>query len=248
MTPYILLLFHLLNPDNFKMVITDRVIDTAIGSAIAFIANIFLFPSWEHEQINEYLLKMITDGLKYFDDVTAPFLNKQRSATEYKLSRKNAFVALANLSDGFNRMLSEPKSKQKNIRDLHQIVVSSHLLTSHIATLSYYNQPIAQKSYLEDFSGPVNAIKIKLENTIAILSSNFKDKNRLEDELPWRLFNSKVSTLIETRKKELQSGILESETRKELSAVKPIADQFNFIINIATVLEKLTAALEFTQG
>ncbi|HXB42792.1 MAG TPA: FUSC family membrane protein [Puia sp.] len=248
MTPYILLLFHLLNPDNFKIVITDRLIDTAIGSAIAFLANIFLFPSWEHEQINEYLLKMISDGLKYFDDVTAPLVNEQRSPTEYKLSRKNAFVALANLSDGFNRMLSEPKSKQKNIRDLHQIVVSSHMLTSHIATLSYYNQPIAQKRYLHDFSGPVNAIKVKLENVIAILSSHSDDKNRFEDSAPWRLFNITVNTLIETRKKELQNGILESETRRELSAVKPIADQFNFIMNIATVLEKLSVALEHTPG
>jgi len=66
MTPYILLLFHLLNPNNFRTVISDRIIDTVIGSSIAFIANIFLLPFWEHEQITDYMLKMITDSLQYF--------------------------------------------------------------------------------------------------------------------------------------------------------------------------------------
>ena len=113
MTPYILLLFHLLNANNFKTVVTDRIIDTAIGSAIAFIANIFLLPVWEHEQVTDYMIKMIEDNLKYFLDVASLFWGKAISVNQYKLSRKNAFVSLANLSDAFNRMLSEPKNKQK---------------------------------------------------------------------------------------------------------------------------------------
>lgn len=246
MTPYILLLFHLLNPDNFKMVITDRITDTAIGSVIAFIANIFLFPSWEHEQINDYILNMLRDALEYFNDAVGYFLNTPISATEYKLSRKNTFVSLANLSDAFNRMLSEPKNKQKNIRDLHQLVVSSHMLTSHIATLSYYTQPAEKKKYLYDFSPAINAIKIKLKNAIAFLSGNHKKLGMAIDENAWRLFNNKISELTEKRKKELQQGIIESETKKELSALKPIADQFNFIMNIAISLEKLSASLQIS--
>jgi hypothetical protein len=52
--------------------------------------------------------------------------------------------------------------------------------------------------------------------------------------------------LTEKRKKELQQGTLESETKKELSALKPIADQFNFIMNIAISLEKLSASLQIS--
>ena len=246
MTPYILLLFHLLNPDNFKMVITDRIIDTAIGSAIAFIANIFLFPSWEHEQINDYILNTITHALQYFNDAVAYFLSKPISATEYKLSRKNTFVSLANLSDAFNRMLSEPKNKQKNIRSLHQLVVCCHMLTSHIATLSYYTNSPEEKKYWHDFSGAINSIKIRLHNAIAILAVNRKNETTIVDESAWRLFNNKISDLTEKRKKELQQGTLESETKKELSALKPIADQFNFIMNIAISLEKLSASLQIS--
>jgi uncharacterized membrane protein YccC len=48
MTPYILVLFHLLNNANFQSIITDRVIDTVIGFVIAFIANLLILPAWEH--------------------------------------------------------------------------------------------------------------------------------------------------------------------------------------------------------
>ena len=240
MTPYILLLFFLLNPINFRMVMTDRIIDTIIASVIAFIANIFLFPSWEHEQINDYMTKMIEANLNYFDDVATSFLKKTTTVTEYKLSRKNAFVALANLTDAFNRMLSEPKSKQKNARELHQFVVSNHMLTSHIATLSYYVPRYNGNNNQYHFSPVINAIESKLKNTKSFLGDKEKTSHIADEENGWRLFNGKVNMLTERRKKELQSGILESETKKELSNIKPLADQFNFIMNIATNMEKVS--------
>ncbi len=39
-------------------------------------------------------------------------------STQYKLSRKEAYVALANISDALNRMTAEPKSKQKNAANI----------------------------------------------------------------------------------------------------------------------------------
>ena len=47
-------------------------------------------------------------------------------------------ISLANLSDSFNRMLSEPKRFQKGIESIHKFVVLNYTLNSHISTLSYY--------------------------------------------------------------------------------------------------------------
>ncbi len=38
----------------------------------------------------------------------------------------------------FQRMFSEPKSKQVHIKELHQFTVLNHLLSSYIASLSLY--------------------------------------------------------------------------------------------------------------
>ncbi|HEY8969484.1 MAG TPA: FUSC family membrane protein, partial [Puia sp.] len=124
-TPYVLLLFHLLYPTDFKAILTDRVIDTAIGSAIAFVANIFILPSWEREQIGDYMVKIIEANAEYFRDVAGAFLGQPVGVTQYKLSRKKAFVALANLTDAFGRILSEPKGRgQDQSGRMHQFVVS----------------------------------------------------------------------------------------------------------------------------
>jgi hypothetical protein len=45
------------------------------------------------------------------------------------------------------------------------------------------------------------------------------------------------------RRKELQQGIIESETRTMLSEIKPVADQFNFITNLATDIRKTSMQL-----
>ena len=146
MTPYVLLLFHLLYPIDFHSILLDRVIDTAIGSVLAFLANIFIIPSWEQERITDYMVKSIETNIAYFRDVAGVFVGSPPSVQQYKLSRKNAFVALANLSDAFGRMLSEPRRVQRSIGPLNEFVVSNHMLTSHTATLAYYLIPSTEKA------------------------------------------------------------------------------------------------------
>jgi uncharacterized membrane protein (TIGR01666 family) len=241
MTPYILLLFHLLNANNFKAVVTDRIIDTAIGSAIAFIANIFLLPVWEHEQVTDHMIKMIEDNLKYFLNVASAFSpstdGSSISVDQYKLCRKNAFVSLANLSDAFNRMLSEPKNKQKNIREVHQFVVANHMLTSSIATLSLFTQRTQTNNDI--FSPVVNIITDKLDDAKKKLQHQTQKENT-DNKIGLRALNDKLNDLLQQRKKELDNGITESETKKDLAAFKPIADQLNFINKATSDIEKLS--------
>jgi hypothetical protein len=136
MTPYILILFYLLNPNHFRSLISDRILDTAIGSAIAWLANVLLAPAWAYKQFSENLRQILHANKNYFRDVSSSFVGKAVGITQYKLSRKQAYVALANISDALNQMLAEPKRKQKNAADLHQLVVLNYMMASHTATLA----------------------------------------------------------------------------------------------------------------
>ncbi len=237
MTPYILLLFHILSSSKFEIIITDRVIDTAIGSVIAFLANMIILPAWEQEQISNYMLKAINSNKNYFSSIASAFTGNQVNNTAYKLSRKNAFVALANLSDAFSRMLSEPKRKQKNSKELHQFVVLNHMLTSHIATLSSYVKPLAEKFASNDFIPLIGNTVARLEDAEKMITETTA-LNAVSEVLDRNIIQHRMQQLLEKRRGELQQGILESTTKKELSEFKPIADQFNFIANIATDIRK----------
>jgi uncharacterized membrane protein (TIGR01666 family) len=135
MTPYVLILFKFLGIGHLDIV-EERVIDTIIGSTIAFIASYLIFPTWEFEQIKMSLADVIYSNVNYLVKIAKTITGKTVDTTEYKLARKEVYVRSANLSAAFERMTSEPKSKQRNIKDIHKFVVLNHILSSYTATVA----------------------------------------------------------------------------------------------------------------
>ncbi|HEY4148494.1 MAG TPA: FUSC family membrane protein [Chitinophagaceae bacterium] len=241
MTPYILLLFHLLYGGNTESIFADRVIDTIIGSAIAFAANFFLVPVWEHGQILGYITSAIEANARYFKTVGRAFAGNPASIHDYKITRKEAFVALANLSDAFSRMLLEPKNKQKSSRDIHQLVVVNHMLTSYTATLAYHINPLAAKYASPDFEPVIDAAEIHLNAASRVLQHE-SIVTPLNNEKPVAL-EQRVRDLLDKRREELRNGMLDSSTRQTLAEFKPVADLFYFILRAAADIKKISIHL-----
>jgi len=242
MTPYVLLLFQLLYSIPFKNIITDRLLDTTIGSVIAFMANLLITPVWEHEQITAYLSKAIEKNTAWFKTVVGALMGKQVLPTEYRANRKEAFVALGNLSDAFTRMLAEPKRQQKNVSLVHQLVVYNHLLTSHIATLAHYGEEFASFNVSKDFMPVTNNIETELLASKAILDG--QPVPVTPGRPPhWQLIDKRVTTLMENRQKELQQGLSDTDTRKNLVAVKSVTDEFKVIYGVAADIKKVGTQL-----
>jgi uncharacterized membrane protein (TIGR01666 family) len=135
MTPYVLILFKFLGVGHIN-VAEERIIDTIIGSVIAFAANYFLFPTWESDQLKPSLHQVLTANVNYLVKIAETISGITVSLTEYKLARKDVYIKSANLSAAFERMTSEPKNKQHKSKDVHRFVVLNHILSSYIATLA----------------------------------------------------------------------------------------------------------------
>lgn len=243
MTPYLLIFFHLLYPADFRILLTDRLIDTAIGSIIAFITSIAFIPAWEHTTIKSYMIKMLEENSDYYNvTATGFFRNQPASIDRLQLARKNAFVALANLSDSFTRMLSEPRRHQKGAENVHRFVVLNHMLASHIATLSYYQQTNENFYRSADFE-PVAKDTIQyFTNAVALLGSGSATPVDPEKQ-SLRTLIDQAETLLEKRKQEVQAGFLETNTKNLLVQTKSVTDQFNYIYSIATDIYKVSRDL-----
>lgn len=239
MTPYIIIFFHLLNPATFKAVLMDRFIDTVIGSAIAFGASLFLFPAWEREKIRPVMINMLKEASDYLHSATC-FLGGVSTVEQHKhkVARKDALVALANLSDTFNRMVSEPKRMQHNMKEIHHFVVLCHMLMSYIATLSQF----IQRRDLEELSGEFLLLINYLMDYLKIAKSMLEGSTVSEDveqmKQALRQLNDHSNSILQKRQLELTQGVKESETKKQLVRVKSIVDQFNFIYNAACDINK----------
>lgn len=177
LTPYILILFHLLGLGALN-VASERLLDTAIGSALAFFASYFLFPKWESENIQKYMDDVLKANIRYLQKLRIIFMGNKISTLDYKLMRKELFVSTANLSAAFHRMLSEPKSKQSHVKEIYEFVVLNNVLSSNIASLTAaaYND---QKYYPKQFLITVN-------NSMSLLQRDLQqlDKSEIVDDKP----------------------------------------------------------------
>lgn len=134
MTPYILTLFNLLGM-SFVNVAEERLLDTGIGSLLALMASYLLFPHWEVNQLDNYMSNVLKANINYMYTLSDFFSGKNNSLLNYKLIRKEVFLSTANLSGAFNRMLSEPKTKQRKGKEIYEFVVLNNVLSSNIAGL-----------------------------------------------------------------------------------------------------------------
>lgn len=134
MTPYILILFSVLGANNINIV-KERVLDTFIGSFVALVSSFIVLPNWEYYQLKDIMKDVLIANYKYLHQVAERLSGKTPDITTFKLVRKDVYVSSANLGSAFQRMLSEPKSKQQNIKEIHKFVVLNHMISSYIATL-----------------------------------------------------------------------------------------------------------------
>lgn len=244
-TLYVLISFSFLSSAGFRHALNDRVFDTLIGSAIAWLAALFLLPDWEHQRIDEQIAKALSANRRYFNTVARSFLGKKADATTFKLHRKDAFVALANLSDTFQRMLSEPKADGEKLGHYHQFVATNHLLSSYIASLSYYAQRAEGKYVSPDFQILIGQIDQHFEIAEDVLRHHQTIK--ASQIKPVTINSPKIQELLQQRRREIEAGKSEMETpvRKVLSDLKTINDQFEMIstatVDEVRILEKITA-------
>ncbi|GLU32531.1 FUSC family membrane protein [Trinickia caryophylli] len=183
---YVLLLFHLLAPGSLR-IIGERAIDTGIGCALAIAAS-RLFPYWEYRAIGKLVAEMLTATQQYLDAAyrwvgkprTAGAATGEGSATasmpetdspasrdfRYRLARKNAHVAFANLAQAFRRMLIEPKAQQKFVPELNDLLVQSHVLAAQITAAAPLLKSAAEQLAAER-SEPVECVLAAVHENLA---------------------------------------------------------------------------------
>ncbi|MBS1736158.1 MAG: FUSC family protein [Bacteroidetes bacterium] len=213
-TPYVMILFHFLGIGAIN-VASERLLDTAIASLLAFLASYFLFPQWESGNIKESMSAVVKSNLNYLKKLKELAANNE-NVTPYNLARKDVMVTTANLSSALNRMLSEPKSKQLFKSEIYQYVVLNHILSSNIASLA--SLPQIKNNSFDD-------MQLKLiDNTERLLGQSY---GLLHDVVPSRI--EKIRRTGEFAKME------NSSTNEQLKFIYKVSD------DILQLTEKMVA-------
>lgn len=216
-TPFVLILFHFLGL-GYISIVQERILDTVIGCVIAFTASYLFLPKWEGEKLTGVLHDMLLANLNYLQTVEQNLWGKKVATVDYKLARKEVYVRSANLSALFQRMLSEPKKKQKNTKLLHQFVVLNHILFSNIAAVASTLMAKNTRLYPDDVLRPIKRSIAALCTALAQLDNTF---------IPPAVIHSNNAL-----------GAAECTADDQL-----LKEQFEFIQQVTTNIEKLTGKM-----
>ena len=244
LTPYLIIFFYFLYPAHLKELMVDRMLDTAIGSVIAFLLSLMVLPQWEHETIAGYMKDLVKAAKNYYTPVANYFTLQTENPAypEIKQARRQMLTALSNVSGSFNRMLSEPRRYQKGMKEFHRFVVFGYLLTSHLATVSYFMR--LNKNLFR--SGSLVPVKEGTEQNFAAALSILdgeQEGHREINEEGFEALQVSIDHLLQRRREEIAAGVLESETKIILVQTKSITDQFMHIYELSKDIKRQSQKL-----
>lgn len=239
-TPFVVFLLHFLHPAHLYNV-GWRVMDTTIGAVIAFCANLLLWPSWEKNTLPSHMIKMVKSNAKYFEQVMRMYTQDQFVLNDYKLARKDSNVSAANLMSAFQRMLSEPKSKQRNGSQVYHFVVVNNSIISHIAALANYGtthngvrfpQP-EYKLLSHNLQAYFTCILEMLEKPGEKPSSPPANLEAFET------LDMKLEAMYQKRQEEVNNGKGDTDLRQEILEVKQVRDQLHAVMSLLKDMKKM---------
>lgn len=175
LTPYVLILFHFLGLGALN-VASERLMDTAIGSALAALGSYFLFPVWESSQLQNYMANVLKANIHFLEKLRDFYSGEKIPQLDYKVMRKELFVSTANLAAALHRMQSEPKNKQLHKNEIYEFVVFNNLLSSNVASLTseIMQQP---NTGFKEFINPLESFITTLKNSLKRLENNGTQEN-----------------------------------------------------------------------
>ncbi|MGI4022438.1 MAG: hypothetical protein ACRYFA_13105, partial [Janthinobacterium lividum] len=162
----------------------------------------------------------IISNQNYLKKVTERLNCLPLNIVEYNLARKDVKVESGNLSAAFERMISEPKSKQKHTQDIHKFVVLNHMLSSAIAAIA---------ANLPDKNSISLPAQLKLARHAQIVLREISKKLGVATDVPAE------GVVVET-----QNNLSDSSLDNSQADVLFLEDQLRFILKINLDIAKIT--------
>ncbi len=228
-TIYIVIGLHLLHAGNLSTIVSDRLIDTLIGSGIAFIVVALIPLIGENGRSRKILVDVIEANKAYAGAIAVSKENEISVNPQHEILRKHVSRELANLSDAFQRLQYAPNSKQEKLIIVYRCITVHNLLFTHISMLIATLMKKENRIVRKDAGDLIQNTLIHLSNASKMLTS--APSENLESGIP----RNKVPGMI-TIPNTTGSG-------EEKLTGDNITIQFRTIFSISANIGQLTALL-----
>ena len=116
---------------------SPRLIDTVLGSAIAWFAVSYLWPDWKYLQLDKVSRQAIQSDAQYFLHIISQLQFGKSDNLKYRIARRNAHQYAAALSTTLSNMNNEPKKYQAYLQEGFDLLEMNYSLLSYISALGH---------------------------------------------------------------------------------------------------------------
>lgn len=235
----VIFLFAIFEP-NILSVIKFRIFDTIIGASLSFTAIHFLWPSWQFQNVQEFFIEAIKANKYFLKQIDIFYHTKGEVPLKYKLSRKDAFLAIGNLNAAFERLNQDPKSKQKDYAVIYELVVLNNTFLSSLSSLGTFirnNSTTEAPTHFEIF---IENIISNLNRSIELLEdtsiSEIKEISDIDNA--YKLYENSMENLSKKRDEEIAEGKeATDEMIEQLKETHLVSEQVKWLFNLSEKME-----------
>ena len=124
-----LLLLHFVDPVVHPQFF-ERIVDTLIGAGLSWGFS-FLLPSWERDDLPRTVRGLLSADAAFADAA----LCRGPVTQKYRLARKQALDAVAQLSGAIRRLADEPNANRRVLASLGELLGANYLLASDLSSM-----------------------------------------------------------------------------------------------------------------
>lgn len=234
----VVFIYAILSPDVLS-VVKFRIIDTLVGAALAYVAMLWLWPTWGALEIKKSIEQSVKANKEFLREIVAYYQSNKAVPASYNIARKEAFLESSNLHAAFQRITQEPKTKQQNVDLIYELVVLSHTFLVSIASISTYvqhhktsNPPKYFKELTQKIEHNFNQVLQCLEEPECQVDATGITQASTDMQLP------------QPEKNEVTSDI-EHQAVQEIHLVQ---EQLQWLISISNKMLKLATVLKRQQN
>ncbi|WP_341679108.1 YccS family putative transporter [Niveibacterium sp. SC-1] len=123
--------------------IVPRLVDTLLGAAIAGAAVAFILPDWQGRRLHQVMAQALLRSDLYLTRVLDQYRDGKHDDLPYRIARRDAHNADAELSNTISAMLAEPDRHQISSDLAFRFLCASQTLLSYVSALGAHREQVS---------------------------------------------------------------------------------------------------------
>ncbi|HHW7567759.1 TPA: YccS family putative transporter [Mannheimia haemolytica] len=160
-----------------------RMLDTLLGTAIAWLAVAFLWPDWKYLNLQRNLHNSLKASGQYLRHIIAQLQFGYNEQLPYRIARRDVHNHLSALSNAITNMYSEPQKYANDLTFAPKLLGIAYTLLGYISTLGAYRIASREINQQVDFSAMFFSLAREVANIIGQIASESRSFAKLSEKL-----------------------------------------------------------------